>query len=182
MGVAKCWDAEGIFAPELTLTIASGTMTEELPGSGNRGHDGETGFGVAAARDLLAEAVEARRDAYAPYSDHPVGAALLGSDGRVYRGVNVENASFGLSLCAERAAVANAVTAGATEFIAIAIAGPHDDIPCPPCGACRQVLHEFSPGLQIVTSHGARTPRITPLTELLPAAFDQRALRREPDS
>ena len=97
-------------------------------------------------------------------------------------GVNVENASFGLSLCAERAAVANAVTAGATEFIAIAIAGPHDDIPCPPCGACRQVLHEFSPGLQIVTSHGARTPRITPLTELLPAAFDQRALRREPDS
>lgn len=140
----------------------------------------ERGTGVGeftedSARELLARAVEARAAAYAPYSQHPVGAALLASDGRIFTGVNVENASFGLSLCAERTAVATATTAGARDFVAIAIAGPRDDVPCPPCGACRQVLHEATPGMQVITSIEQRIPQITPLAELLPAAFDLRS-------
>lgn len=137
-------------------------------------------FTEGVARDLLSRAVEARAAAYAPYSQHPVGAALLAGDGRIFTGVNVENASFGLSLCAERTAVASAITAGARDFVAIAIAGPRDDVPCPPCGACRQVLHEAAPGMQVVTSTGERSPQITPLPELLPAAFVLRDEDRKP--
>lgn len=145
-------------------------MVEQQRSRGEAPHP----FDDADARDLLQQAAEARAAAYAPYSAHPVGAALLATDGRIFRGVNVENASYGLSLCAERAAVASAITAGAREFIAIAIAGPHDDVPCPPCGACRQVLHEAAPGMLVVTSDSPERAKVTPLPELLPAAFDIR--------
>jgi cytidine deaminase len=124
----------------------------------------------AAARDLLDRAREARRNAYAPYSEFPVGAALLAKDGRVFTGVNVENVSYGLGSCAERVAIFRAVAEGAREFDAIAVVGPEDDVACSPCGACRQVMHEFAPEMILVTPDGEgwKADRII---DLLPGAF-----------
>jgi cytidine deaminase len=120
--------------------------------------------------DLVQEARAALTQAYAPYSRFPVGVALLTESGSVYRGANVENASLGLSICAERAAVFAAVNAGERQFRAIAVATDTED-PTPPCGACRQVLREFDGSLQIYLV--GRTPRIeeTTLARLLPHAF-----------
>jgi len=94
--------------------------------------------------------------AYAPYSRFRVGAALLCSDGTVVRGANVENRSFGLTICAERSAIVAAVSAGHREFEAIAIAGVDSPYPLPPCGACRQVLSEFLKGDAPVYFCGAK--------------------------
>jgi cytidine deaminase len=118
---------------------------------------------------LLARAVEARRGAYAPYSGFTVGAALVDTDGTVWTGANVENASYGLSMCAERTAVFHAVTSGAREFSAIAVAGP-DGVRTLPCGACRQVLAEFAPAIRVIFDDGGTAGEI-PLTELLPEPF-----------
>ena len=122
------------------------------------------------ARSLLDLAREARRNAYAPYSEFPVGAALLASDGRIFTGVNVENVSYGLANCAERVAIFRAVTEGAREFDAIAVVGPEDDVSCSPCGACRQVMHEFAPDMILVTpdGDGFHADRVR---DLLPGAF-----------
>jgi cytidine deaminase len=96
----------------------------------------------------MAEAERARKAAYAPYSRFKVGAALLTRSGRVVHGCNVENASFGLACCAERTAVFKAVSEGEREFTAVAVtAGPGHG--AAPCGACRQVLHEFAPNLWV---------------------------------
>lgn len=92
---------------------------------------------------LYALAQEAARSAYAPYSKFRVGAALVCSDGTVFTGVNVENRSFGLTVCAERNAVAAAIAAGRKDFAAIAVSTPDASYPVSPCGACRQVLSEF---------------------------------------
>jgi cytidine deaminase len=98
---------------------------------------------------LIAAAQAARRHSYSPYSGFRVGAALLTAGGKVYTGTNVENASFSLSICAERVALFQAVTAGEREFVAIAIAT--DTVsPTPPCGACRQVLQEFAPEIRVL--------------------------------
>ncbi len=99
--------------------------------------------------ELLRLANEARQHSYAPYSEFRVGAALLTCSGRIFTGANVENASFGLSICAERNAVFQAVTSGEREFEAIAICSD-DPAPTPPCGACRQVLMEFSPEMMVL--------------------------------
>lgn len=123
------------------------------------------------ARELLRRAIEARANAYAPYSKFPVGAALLGADGTVYPGVNVENASYGLTTCAERNAVARAMSDGAREFRAIAVVGPEDAVPCAPCGSCRQVLHEADPDLPVVMPGQNDEPIVVSLRELLPGAF-----------
>jgi cytidine deaminase len=88
-------------------------------------------------------AASAALRAYAPYSRFRVGAALLCADGSIITGVNVENRSFGLTICAERSAIVAAVTAGFTEFKALAVAGVDSGYPLPPCGACRQVMSEF---------------------------------------
>ena len=93
---------------------------------------------------LIAKAVEVRRKAHAPYSKYLVGAALLAKDGRVFVGCNVENASYGLTCCAERNAVFAAVAAGAKKFVAVAVVTANGGSPC---GACRQVLREFGPKL-----------------------------------
>ncbi len=114
-----------------------------------------------------AEAVAER--AYAPYSGFKVGAVLLAADGSFFEGVNIENAAYGSSLCAERAAVAGAISAGDQDFIAIAVAAAGDgDIS--PCGACRQVLMEFSPDMRLVTG-GPGGVRVEKVSELLPRPF-----------
>lgn len=118
---------------------------------------------------LLERAREVRRRAHAPYSEYRVGAALEAEDGRVYVGCNVENASYGLTICAERAAVAAAVADGRTRFRRIALSSDGPE-PIPPCGACRQVLAEFEPALEVVSETGGRRVRWT-LDELLPRAF-----------
>lgn len=129
------------------------------------------------ARYLLRRAIEARANAYAPYSNFPVGAALLGADGTIYPGVNVENASYGLTTCAERNAVARAISDGARDLRAIAVVGPEDDVPCAPCGSCRQVLHEANPDLAVVTAGEEGEPQVTSVRELLPGAFGPGRLR-----
>lgn len=119
---------------------------------------------------LIAAARAARRNAYAPYSKFRVGAALLTKGGKVYTGANMENASYGLTICAERIAIGQAVSEGHRKFPAIAIVAPG---PNPtPCGACRQVLAEF--GECVVICADARHPRrvrLYLLSELLPSAF-----------
>lgn len=122
---------------------------------------------------LVAEATSALAQAYAPYSRFPVGAALRTPAGRVYRGANVENASLGLSMCAERNAVFSAVAAGERAFEAIAIVSKAPE-PTPPCGACRQVLLEFGADeltvLLATTQKPGRIERLT-LGALAPFAF-----------
>lgn len=97
-------------------------------------------------RELIDLAIEARKNAYTPYSDFKVGAALLSKEGKVYKGCNIENAAYTPTNCAERTAFFKAVSEGATDFEAIAIVGGYDKDRlkfCPPCGVCRQVMMEF---------------------------------------
>jgi cytidine deaminase len=124
---------------------------------------------------LLRRAREARANAYVPYSHFPVGAALLAESGEVFTGCNVENASFGLTNCAERVAIGKAVSEGARGFRVVAVVGPQDDAPCAPCGACRQVLYEFGPDLVVVMPRGDGYTA-TSMRELLPGAFDESRL------
>jgi len=122
------------------------------------------------SESLLARAHETALRAYAPYSDFRVGAALLGDDGSIHVGCNVENASYGLTICAERSALAAAVAGGVRRFRMLTLSTEGEE-PASPCGACRQVLAEFGLDLTIVseTRSGARS-RWT-LRELLPAPF-----------
>ena len=120
--------------------------------------------------DRLVEAARAAQEhAHCPYSRYRVGAALETGDGRVFVGSNVENASYGLTICAERAAVVSAVSAGARNFRRIVIASDSEP-PAPPCGACRQVLAEFGSELEVESVGPLQTRRWT-LRELLPDAF-----------
>lgn len=118
---------------------------------------------------LMTEAEKARRRAYAPYSGFSVGAALLFEDGSVVSGCNVENASYSLSLCAERNAMTTAVAMGLTRPTAAAVAGP-DGVFCPPCGACRQFLAEFNRAMPVIVKD-AQGVRVIALDELLPSGF-----------
>jgi cytidine deaminase len=124
---------------------------------------------VTDPKNLLAAAIAARRGAYAPYSNFAVGAALLAHDGRVYTAANVENASYGLSMCAERNAIFHAVAAGARQFEALAVAGP-DGVSTLPCGACRQVIWEFAQQLRIVYADNGAL-KLTSIAQLLPEPF-----------
>lgn len=119
---------------------------------------------------LLAAAEEAREKAYAPYSHFAVGAAVLTKDGEVYQGCNIENASYSLTICAERAAIFQAVSQGKKDFKALAVCAATDQ-PVSPCGACRQVLAEFKvPVIMMANRDG--NYRLAALKNLLPYAFD----------
>ena len=126
---------------------------------------------------LLDMARQAMQHSYSPYSGYPVGAALLCADGRVFTGCNVENASFGLTNCAERTAVFKAVSEGVREFAAIAIAS-EKSAPWP-CGACRQVLEEFAPDIRILVTWGDGQRDESTLPQLLPHGFGPRDVRGE---
>jgi cytidine deaminase len=130
-------------------------------------------------KELMAEADRARRRAYAPYSNFAVGAALVTKDGRVIHGCNVENASYGLSVCAERNAVWKAVSEGHHEIVAIAITA-REGHGAPPCGSCRQVLHEFAPKAMVYWRDARGRIVRRRLDTLLPLAFrfPERRLRK----
>lgn len=115
-------------------------------------------------------AKEARENAYAPYSGFKVGAALLACDGTVYTGANVENASYGLSLCAERAALAHAVSSGARDFRALAIIGGSEE-PLVPCGACLQWITELAPDIWLILGNLKGKLSLHRGRELLPLGF-----------
>ena len=126
-------------------------------------------------RELIDLAIRAQANAYAPYSGFKVGAALLCEDGEVFVGANVENSSFGLTNCAERSALFAAVSGGKRSFKAIAVVGGADGVVsdfCPPCGACRQALAEFSPkgDLQVILFNG-KDEKAFRLSSLLPESF-----------
>jgi len=117
---------------------------------------------------LIASATAARERAYAPYSGYKVGAALRGKSGRVYTGCNVENAAYGSSMCAERTANFKAISEGEREFEAIAVVTENGGSPC---GACRQVMMEFAPGMTVIIADTQGQARVTTVRDLLPDEF-----------
>ncbi|MCB8918718.1 MAG: cytidine deaminase [Pseudomonadales bacterium] len=130
-------------------------------------------------RTTLIQAAQAiRQRAYAPYSHYAVGAALLASDGQIYTGVNVENASYGLTNCAERTAVFKMVTAGVRQILAVAVATDNGGSPC---GACRQVLVEFAADVPVYLVNNAGHSRDTSLYALLPDHFGPEHLHSAPE-
>ena len=131
---------------------------------------------------LITEAVKARQMAYAPYSEYLVGAALVVPSGKIYTGCNVENASYGLTNCAERTAVFKAVSEGQLEFDAIAVVGGMEDAEeldyCAPCGVCRQVLREFCDNdFEIILAKDVEHRKTLTLKEILPLGFGPENLR-----
>jgi cytidine deaminase len=124
---------------------------------------------VKSRSQLIAAARRARRNAYAPYSRFRVGAALATRSGKVFTGCNVENASYGMTICAERNAVFQAVAAGQRKFAKIAIVAKARGR-VRPCGACLQVLAEFAPGIRVIISNGRKTEELA-LSDLLPQRF-----------
>ena len=120
---------------------------------------------------MLKKAKEVSQNAYAPYSRFKVGACILTDTGNIYTGCNFENASYGLSICAERNAIGSAVAAGEKKIRAIAVYSPAQDN-CYPCGACRQVIYEFAfqTGVDVITENNGKLV-LTTITELLPKGF-----------
>lgn len=123
-------------------------------------------------QELMQRAIAMLEKSYCPYSHFPVGAALECTDGTVFTGCNIENAGYTPTICAERVAVAKAVSEGHTNFARIAIAGKSQDY-CVPCGVCRQVLQEFAPELEVICANGAGETKTFTLKELLPYGFDR---------
>ncbi|MDD4413212.1 MAG: cytidine deaminase [Oscillospiraceae bacterium] len=124
----------------------------------------------AAQDELVLKAQAVRLNAYCPYSGFAVGAALLAESGRIYLGANCESVSFGGTICAERAALTSAVSAGERSFTALAVAA---DKPVSPCGICRQLLFEFGDIIVLSASAQGEAVKITTLSALLPAAFSE---------
>lgn len=126
-------------------------------------------------KKLVKEAEKARKKAYTPYSKFKVGAAVLSVDGKIFSGCNIENASFGLAVCAERVAIFKAISEGSTKFKAIAVIG-NTDKPCSPCGACRQVISEFGEDIPLIMANLKGDVKIKKIKELLPEAFGKNDL------
>ena len=121
--------------------------------------------------DLIQAAIEVRRNAHAPFSHFGVGAALEDEGGRVHTGCNVENATYGLTICAERNAVFKAISEGARKFTRIAIVTDAEQL-APPCGACRQILWEFAGDIEMTLANLSGESEILRLSTIFPRAFD----------
>lgn len=121
-------------------------------------------------RELLKIAEETKKNSYSPYSNFRVGAALLAKDGRVFTGVNVENATYGATICAERTAIVKAVSEGQRGFEAIAVSSDTDGGSFP-CGICRQFIGEFGNGIKVITGRSDGEIRVHSISALLPHAF-----------
>ncbi|MDD4815731.1 MAG: cytidine deaminase [Clostridia bacterium] len=121
--------------------------------------------------ELITKAYKALKGSYSPYSNFKVGACLLTKNGKSYCGANVENASYGLTVCAERTAVFKAVNSGEKDFLAIAIISNSKKDFCYPCGACLQVLAEFSSDMKIIVCKSTKEYKIFTIKELLPHNF-----------
>lgn len=128
-------------------------------------------------QELVELAFTMLQRSYVPYSHFPVGAALEGADGTVYTGCNVENAAYGSSICAERTALVKAVSEGCRSFRRLAVVGNGQDY-CWPCGACRQMLYEFAPGLRVLAARGDGSWKEVPLAQLLPFGFGPHSLEQ----
>ena len=133
-------------------------------------------------KELIQTALDARKNAYAPYSHYQVGAALLSSDGTIYSGCNIENASYGATNCAERTAFFSAVSEGKRVFLAIAITGglEGEEISdyAVPCGICRQIMQEFcGDDFQVIVAKSTEDFRQYPFSEILPFGFDGDKIR-----
>ena len=126
-------------------------------------------------RQLINLAEQASRNAYVPYSHFAVGAALECRDGTVFTGCNIENAALGSTICAERTAACKAVSEGRRDFVRIAVYGDGEHY-CYPCGACRQALNEFAPGLRVLVTWGEGEVDETTLPALLPHGFGPKDL------
>ena len=120
-------------------------------------------------KELFRMAVEASENAYAPFSNFHVGAALLTEDGKVFTGVNIENSSYGATICAERTAMVKAISEGARDFESIAIAGNGGT--SWPCGICRQFMYEFCPDIRVISGENEDELKVYTLKELLPEGF-----------
>jgi len=126
--------------------------------------------------DLLRRARAVRSRAYSPYSHFRVGAVIVTDDGQLFEGVNVENASYRMTTCAEQSAIATMVSAGVRgPIVAVAVVGDGED-PCTPCGACRQTIYEFGPQATVYSSGDGGRPLVTHITELLPHGFGPKRL------
>ena len=161
---------------ERGFTLAEDFSAEESREEPQKINENEAGYKKESGsmetvtdRELMEYARNASENAYAPYSGFHVGAALLTSDGTVYTGVNVENASYGATICAERSAVSAAVSDGCREFEAIAVYSP--DGGASPCGICRQVLLEFNDTLRVITCDDGGRLETIELSALLPKGF-----------
>ncbi len=125
---------------------------------------------------IIDAAISARSNAYAPYSRFSVGAAVLCSDGTVYTGCNIENASYPCGICAERVAFAKAISDGRRDFAAVAVTGSSAE-KCTPCGICRQFMYEFSPDMHVVCCDKEGNYSEHTLYELLPHGFGGRSMK-----
>jgi len=126
---------------------------------------------------LVAAAKQARQFSQAKYSHFRVGAAIVTEDNEIYKGCNVESSSYGLTICAERVALTKALSEGKTKFKALAIAAKDGEF-CPPCGACRQLLYDYAPNIDIILTNG-KEQKIYPLKDLLPVAFEDSQLEEK---
>ena len=126
-------------------------------------------------KKLIESASKARELAFAPFSNFKVGAALLAADGELFTGSNIENASYGLTMCAERVAVFKAISEGARNFTKICVVADTENL-TPPCGACRQIIWEFCGDVQIILSNLSGVTETLQISELLPRAFDVKFL------
>jgi cytidine deaminase len=128
------------------------------------------------AGELLEAALRVRHNAHAPYSHFKVGAALETEDGQIITGCNVENATYGLTVCAERVAIFKAISEGHRRFVRVAVVADTEE-PTPPCGACRQLLWEFGGNLEVVLGNLHEEKARYRMKELLPHPFDDRLLK-----
>ncbi len=128
------------------------------------------------SKDLIEAAVKVRENAHAPFSDFKVGAAIETRSGKIFTGCNVENASYGLTICAERVAIFKAISEGETEFTKIAVVADTPEL-TPPCGACRQVIWEFCGDIPVIMSNLKNETETLQMQELLPRAFDAKFLK-----